>query len=168
VTVAEALAAATDLRKQIKELSGKASAKSADELAALTKDLVAVAGPALDPEEAYDLAGAAPTSLPASSRSSSPAFQAAVESADAAPTPDAVAGFAWRRERVAGGSGAVARVPRVTAPEGQPRPRGRGSGAAARGRSRPLTVDWRSGACFLDVFFAPGGPPGPAQVHDSQ
>jgi photosystem II stability/assembly factor-like uncharacterized protein len=102
VTVAEALAAATDLRKQIKELSGKASAKSADELAALTKDLVAVAGPALDPEEAYDLAGAAPTSLLRLSVELS-RFQAAVESADAAPTPDAVAGFAWRRERVAAG-----------------------------------------------------------------
>jgi len=102
VSVAEALARAADVRRQVKERSAKASGKAAEELAALTADLLAVAGPALDPDEAYDLAGAGPTSLLRLTVDLA-RFQGAVESADAAPTPDAVAGFAWRRERVAKG-----------------------------------------------------------------
>src|SRR5262249_3656891 len=102
VSVAEALAAATALRRKTAELSTKASPKAKEELAALTKDLAPIAGPALDPEEAYDLAGAAPTSLLRLSVELA-RYQGTVESADAAPTPDAVAGFAWRQERVAKG-----------------------------------------------------------------
>jgi photosystem II stability/assembly factor-like uncharacterized protein len=102
VSVAEALAAATALRRQTTALTPKASGKAADELAAFSKDLTAAAGPALDPDEAYDLAGAAPTSLLRLSVDLA-RFQAAVESADAAPTPDAVAGFAWRQKRTADG-----------------------------------------------------------------
>jgi photosystem II stability/assembly factor-like uncharacterized protein len=102
VSVAEAYAEASALRKQSAGLAEKASGKSAVELASFTKDLTTVAGPALDPEEAYDLAGAAPTSLLRLSVDLA-RFQGIVESADAAPTPDAVAGFAWRKERAAAG-----------------------------------------------------------------
>lgn len=102
VSVAEAFAVATSLHRQTKELSAKASGRGAEELGALDQDLVAVAGPALDPEEFYNLADAAPTSLLRLSVELA-RFQGAVESADAAPTPDAVAGFAWRREKVAAG-----------------------------------------------------------------
>jgi hypothetical protein len=102
VSVAEAFSEASALRHQAAGLAEKASGKSAGELAAFTKDLAVLAGPALDPEEAYDLAGAAPTSLLRLSVDLA-RFQGAVESADAAPTADAAAGFAWRKERVAAG-----------------------------------------------------------------
>jgi photosystem II stability/assembly factor-like uncharacterized protein len=153
VSVAEALARAADVRRQVKERSAKASGKAAEELAALTADLLAVAGPALDPDEAYDLAGAGPTSLLRLTVDLA-RFQGAVESADAAPTPDAVAGFAWRRERVAKGLADWSEFLAAAAPEGQPRARARGSSGSARRRvataavRRPLTAESRVTAGF--------------------
>jgi len=99
VKVAAALGEATALRKQAAALSGKASGDAAAALAEFAKTLVPVAGPAVSPEEFYNLSDAAPTSL-LRLLVSLGRLQGAVESADTAPTQDAAAGFAERLEGV--------------------------------------------------------------------
>jgi hypothetical protein len=99
VRIAGPLSEAIALRGRIAAVAPKASGKAADALAALERALLPVAGPAVSPEEFYNLSDAAPASLLRLSASLS-RFQAAVESADAAPTPDAVAGFDARHALV--------------------------------------------------------------------
>jgi hypothetical protein len=99
VRVAAALGSAAALREQAAALSEKASGGTAAALADFGHELVPVAGPAVSPEEFYNLAEAAPTSLLRLTVSLA-RFQGTVESADAAPTPDAVAGFGQRQRAV--------------------------------------------------------------------
>ena len=99
VRVAEALAEAIALRRQAEASGARASGDAAAALADFSRALVPVAGPAVSPEEFYDLPDAAPTSL-LRVNAVLGRFQATVESADVAPTPDAEAGFAWRRDDV--------------------------------------------------------------------
>ncbi len=99
VHVAVALGEAGALRKQVTAVSGKASGGVAAALAEFEKKLVPVAGPDVSPEVFYNLVEAAPTSLLRLTVSLA-RFQTSVESADAAPTPDAVTGFGQRRDAV--------------------------------------------------------------------
>ncbi len=99
VRVAAALAEAAALRAQAAALAPKATGAAAAALVELARALEPVAGPPVRPEEFYNLSDAAPTSLLRLTVSLS-RFQGAVESADAAPTPDAVTGFGQRGEAV--------------------------------------------------------------------
>ncbi len=99
VRLAAALGSAALLRRQAAALSEKASGNGSAALAEFERELVPVAGPAVSPEEFYNLSDAAPTSLLRLTVSLA-RFQGTVESADAAPTPDAVAGFGQRQEAV--------------------------------------------------------------------
>ena len=115
--VAPALARAVSLRKQATELSAKASGEAAGALASFLRDLVPLVGPNVVPELFYNLLDAAPTSL-LRLNAVLARFQQTVESADAAPTPDAVAGFGQRRAAVDQGLSAwndfvASRVPEV-------------------------------------------------------
>ena len=97
VRAAAALASATSLRKQAAAVAGKASGQAAAAIAAFGKEVDAVAGPAISPEEFYDVSQAGPTTLLRLVVSLA-RLQGAIESADAAPTADAVAGFGQRQE----------------------------------------------------------------------
>ena len=97
--VAAALASAGALRQQTAALGGKASGEAAEVLAAFGKEVDAAAGPAISPEEFYDVSQAAPTSMLRLAVSLA-RLQGAIESADGAPTADAVTGFAQRQEAV--------------------------------------------------------------------
>jgi len=97
--VAGPLADAIALRKAAAAAAPKATGDAATALAALESAMVPVAGPAVNPEEFYNLSDAAPASLLRLSASLS-RFQSSVESADAAPTPDALLGFEARRALV--------------------------------------------------------------------
>ena len=98
-SISVALEQARALRKQTAALSEKASGDAAAALAEFGRKLEPVAGPAVSPEEFYNLSEAAPTSLLRLAVSLA-RFQGAVESADAAPTTDAVTGFGQRQEAV--------------------------------------------------------------------
>jgi photosystem II stability/assembly factor-like uncharacterized protein len=104
VRVALAQRQADALRKQIAALKDKAAGDPAASLSAFARAVDLAAGPpVLFPgEESFETEGIAPTSLRRLSASLS-AFQSAVESADAAPTPDALTGFEERRKLVAEG-----------------------------------------------------------------
>jgi photosystem II stability/assembly factor-like uncharacterized protein len=106
VRVAVGLRQADALRKQIATLRQPgAGAKSAlDALDAFAKAVDRAAGPPilLPGEEFFDTEEVDPTSLRRLSFSLS-GLQSAVESADAAPTPDAISGFAERRKLVTQG-----------------------------------------------------------------
>ncbi len=95
--VAIALGQAGGLRKQTAALDPKASSEAAAALSEFGQQLDRAAGPAISPEEFYDVSQAAPTSLLRLAVSLA-RLQGAVESADAAPTADAVTGFAEREE----------------------------------------------------------------------
>ncbi len=97
--VAAALGQAAALRKQAAVFSEKAPGDGAAALAELEKTLELVAGPAVSPEEFYNLVEAPPTSLLRLTVSLA-RFQGSVESADAAPTADAVTGFGQRQVAV--------------------------------------------------------------------
>jgi hypothetical protein len=97
VRAGSALASATSLRKQAAAVAGKASGQAAAALAAFGKEVDAAAGPAISPEEFYDVSQAGPTTLLRLVVSLA-RLQGAIESADTAPTADAVAGFAQRQE----------------------------------------------------------------------
>ena len=97
VRAGSALASAASLRKQSAAVAGKASGEAAAALAAFGKEVDAAAGPAISPEEFYDVSQAGPTTLLRLVVSLA-RLQGAIESADAAPTADAVAGFAQRQE----------------------------------------------------------------------
>jgi photosystem II stability/assembly factor-like uncharacterized protein len=101
VRVSAALRQAGSLRKQIAAAREGRKGKGASALDALEKAIDLAAGPpTLSPsEEFFDPGGLSPTSLRRLSRSLSE-LQSAVESADAAPTPDALTGFAERRKLV--------------------------------------------------------------------
>jgi hypothetical protein len=101
VRVAVGLRQAAALRKQIAALRGKAGAAALDALAAAVDR---AAGPPIvvPGEEFFDTEEVDPTTLRRLAFTLS-GFQSAVESADAAPTPDAVTGFAERRKTVAAG-----------------------------------------------------------------
>jgi hypothetical protein len=99
VRIAVALGSAGELRKQTSALEGKAAGEAAAALADFRGKLDEAAGPAIRPEEFYDVSQAAPTSLLRLAVSLA-RLQGAVESADAAPTTDAVAGFGQRQEAV--------------------------------------------------------------------
>ncbi len=87
------------IRKQLAALKGKAPATVASEIESFTKKLDTIAGPPpATPEE--DFFGE-PTIDPATLRRLATAFQQlarAVESADAAPTPDLISGFHQRQD----------------------------------------------------------------------
>ena len=104
VRVAKALRQADALRKQISALRGRATAGAAGAVDAFAAAVALAAGPPFTggPEDFFEESEATPTSLRRLSTSFF-RFQRAVESADAAPTPDALAGFRWRREAVAQG-----------------------------------------------------------------
>ena len=99
VRVAVALGEATALRKQTSALEGKAVGEAAAALADFGRKLDEAAGPAISPEEFYNVSQAAPTSLLRLAVSLA-RLQGTIESADAAPTTDAVASFGLRREAV--------------------------------------------------------------------
>ena len=101
VRVASALRQAGSLRKQIAAARDRRTGDGATALDVLEKAIDRAAGPqALSPaEEVFGAEGLPPTSLRRLSRSLSD-LQSIVESADAAPTPDALAGFAQRRKLV--------------------------------------------------------------------
>jgi hypothetical protein len=94
VRVSAALRQAGALRKQIAAARERVRWKSATALDDLEKAIDLAAGPPmLSPaEEFFDPGGLSPTSLRRLSRSLSE-LQAAVESADAAPSPDALTGW---------------------------------------------------------------------------
>lgn len=104
VRVAVGLRQADALRTQIGALRGTASGGAASALEALTKSIDRAAGPpVLTPaEERFGSRDADPTSLRRLASSLSE-LQSIVESADAAPTPDARAAFAGRRNLAAEG-----------------------------------------------------------------
>jgi photosystem II stability/assembly factor-like uncharacterized protein len=104
IPVALGLRQADALRRQIVVLRGKAWAEAEAALDALAGALDRAAGPALPAagEEFFEAEEASPTSLRRLSISLS-GLQSAVESADAAPTPDAQTGFARRRKMVSEG-----------------------------------------------------------------
>jgi photosystem II stability/assembly factor-like uncharacterized protein len=104
VRVAVGLRQADLLRKQIAALRGKATGAAAADLGAFAKSIDRAAGPPiLSPgEEFFETEEASPTSLRRLATSLS-GLQSAVESADAAPSPDAVTGFAERRKMTAQG-----------------------------------------------------------------
>jgi photosystem II stability/assembly factor-like uncharacterized protein len=114
--LAPALAQAVSLRHQAAELSAKASGDAAAALAAFRKDLVPVAGPDVVPELFYNLLDAAPESL-LRLNAVLARFQQTVESADAAPTPDALTGFGQRREALGRGLAAWNRFVESRLPE---------------------------------------------------
>jgi hypothetical protein len=98
VRVAVAAGEAEALRTQAEALRGKASGAAAPALAAFRAALDALAGPADTPgNELFDETSLALTSLRRLSGSLA-LIQEAVESADTAPTPDAVEGFRRRSE----------------------------------------------------------------------
>ena len=104
VRVRLALRQAEGLRKQIAAVRERSAAAAATALDGLEKAIDLAAGPPMlgPAEEFFDPGGLAPTSLRRLARSLSD-LQAVVESADAAPTTDALAGFAQRRKLVADG-----------------------------------------------------------------
>jgi photosystem II stability/assembly factor-like uncharacterized protein len=98
VRVAVAAGEAEALRTQVEALRGKASGAAASALTAFRAALEAIAGPPNTPgNELFDETSLAPTSLRRLSGSLA-LIQGAVESADVAPTPDAVEGFRRRGE----------------------------------------------------------------------
>jgi hypothetical protein len=101
VRVSVALRQAGSLRKQIAAAREGRKGKRTSALDALERAIDLAAGPPTrsPSEEYFDPGGLSPTSLRRLSRSLSD-LQAAVESADAAPTPDALAGLAERRKLV--------------------------------------------------------------------
>jgi hypothetical protein len=104
VRVGAALRQAGALRKQIAAARERGKGQGAAALDELEKAIDLAAGPpALSPaEEFFDPGGLSPTSLRRLSRSLSE-LQTAIESADAAPSPDALTGLAERRKLVAEG-----------------------------------------------------------------
>jgi photosystem II stability/assembly factor-like uncharacterized protein len=104
VRVALGLSQAGALRKQIAALRGKVSEAAAGELDGFIKALNSAAGPPIlvPGEEFFETGEAAVTSLRRLSASLS-SLQSAVESADAAPTRDAVTGLVERRKMVSEG-----------------------------------------------------------------
>ena len=99
VRIAVALGSAGALRKQTSALEAKAVGEAAVALADFGKKLDEAAGPAISPEEFYDVSQAPPTSLLRLAVSLA-RLQGAVESADGTPTADAIAGFGQRQEAV--------------------------------------------------------------------
>ena len=99
VRVAAALRQARSLREQAAALSGKAPDAAAAALSDFERAMVPMAGPAVSPEEFFNLSDAAPTSL-LRLNATLARFQGAVESADAAPSPDAAVGFTERKDSV--------------------------------------------------------------------
>ncbi len=99
IRVAVGLRQSDALRKQIAALRGPAGGNAASALDAFLKEVNRAAGPPilLPGEEFFDTEEVAPATLRRLSFSLS-GLQSAVESADAAPTPDAVTGFAERRK----------------------------------------------------------------------
>jgi hypothetical protein len=96
VRVALAQRQVTTLRTQIAALK-KAGTKLPPAFDSFAKSLDRLAGPPASPEEWFDSDEISPTSLRRLAASLS-GLQGAIESADAAPTPDAVAGFAARKK----------------------------------------------------------------------
>jgi hypothetical protein len=99
VKVAAARAQADSIRRQLTALRGKASGKAAGEVETFSKKLDAIAGPPpATPEEDFF---AEPAVDQATLRRLAAAYQQlarAVESADAAPTPDLLSGLRQREE----------------------------------------------------------------------
>jgi len=97
VRVAAARAQADSIRKQLSALKGKPAGNAASEIESFTKKFDAIVGPPpAFPEEDFF---AEPPIDPSTLRRLATAFQQlarAVESADAAPTPDLVSGFHQR------------------------------------------------------------------------
>jgi photosystem II stability/assembly factor-like uncharacterized protein len=104
VRVAVALRQTAALRKQIAAARDKALAGAVSALDEFAKAIDRVAGPPPSDSggEFFDTEGTDPTALRRLAASLLE-LQSAVESADAAPTPDALTGFAERRELVASG-----------------------------------------------------------------
>ncbi len=102
--VAAAQRQAAALRKQIAAVKAKGAGSAASALDGLSKAIDAAAGPppASPAEEFFDTGDAAPTSLRRLSSSLSSLFRS-IESADRAPSPDAVTGLTERRKLVATG-----------------------------------------------------------------
>ncbi len=99
--IAAAQRQAEAIRKQLSALRSKAAGGAAEELSAFDKKLESVAGPSgpLTAEELFGEGGDPNATLRRLSTVLS-RFQAAVESADAAPTPDALTGWRHHRENV--------------------------------------------------------------------
>jgi len=103
IRVASALRRATDLRAQIaaRRKEAPSAAPALEALDTFAKALDGAAGPPIRTpgDEFYETDGIAPTTLRRLSATLA-GLESAVESADAAPTPDARAGFAERRKMV--------------------------------------------------------------------
>jgi len=102
VRLASALTRAHALRERIAALRARASGAARGALDAFVRSLDLAAGPPIDSDEDFDENEAASTNLRRLS-SGMARFQRTVESADAAPTPDVLAGFERRREDVSKG-----------------------------------------------------------------
>jgi photosystem II stability/assembly factor-like uncharacterized protein len=104
VRVAVGLREAVALRKQIGERRGQAGGAATSVLDAFAAAIDRAAGPPIlvPGEEVFDTEEIDPTTLRRLAVTLS-GLQSAVESADAAPTPDAITGFAERRKMVATG-----------------------------------------------------------------
>ena len=102
VRLAVALAEARALREKAAKLSAGSPGEARGALEAFVKALDAAAGPPLDSEEYFDQDEVDATNL-RRLWAGLARFQEAVESADVAPTPDALTGFTQRREAVSKG-----------------------------------------------------------------
>jgi len=102
VRLATALTGAHGLRERVTALRAKATGTAREAVEAFLRDLDLAAGPPVGSAEVFDESEAETTNLRRLS-SEMARFQRSVESADVAPTPDAVAGFERRREDVGKG-----------------------------------------------------------------
>jgi hypothetical protein len=102
VRLAAALSQSRALREAVATLRVKPAGEAQVALDAFSRRLDVAAGPPLDSEEYFDESEAERTNL-RRLWSALTRFQGAVESADVAPTPDALTGFAQRREAVSQG-----------------------------------------------------------------
>jgi hypothetical protein len=101
VRVAEALREAEGIRKRLASLS-PAPGAAREAVAAFSRALEEAAGPPADAEETFEEHEAAPTNLRRIAAGLG-RYERTVESADAAPTPDAESALAHRREEAAAG-----------------------------------------------------------------
>ena len=102
VRLASALTQARDLRERVTALRAGATGAVREAVDAFTRGLDLAAGPPIGSDEQFEEAEAERTNLRRLS-SEMARFQRVVESADVAPTPDALAGFERRREDVSRG-----------------------------------------------------------------
>ena len=128
VRLATALTGAHGLRERVTALRAKTSGAAREAVDAFLKGLDLAAGPPVGSDEEFDESEAEPTNLRRLS-SGMTRFQRSVESADVAPTPDALSGFERRREDVGKGLAHWKEFLDTELPAAQQGPRSRWSAA---------------------------------------